>query len=162
MTLRERIRIRAAWDRIWPLIADPVRMADWNPKVVSVDRDSPRTLRPGERFRLLYRMGGRHRASNAEVIECLEPRELVIRHHCVWKSIDRYADERYSLRSSPDTTHLTQEIDITGSGVPFPLQVLAWLIHRVGEPIGKPHLATLKELAEAGDAETPRTGSPHA
>ncbi len=155
MTLRERIRIQAPPERIWPLIADPIRMADWNPRIVSVDRGSPRTLRLGQRFRLIYRMSGRDRASDAEVIECVEPRTLVIRHHYVWKSVDRYADERYHLIPSPGTTRSTQEIDMTGSGVSLWLQVLAWLIHRVGEPVGKPFLATLKELAEAHDLQTP-------
>ena len=155
MTLRERIHIQAPPNRIWPLIADPTRMADWNPKIVSVDRSAPQTLRLGQRFQVVYRMSGRDRASDAEVIDCLEPRELVIRHHYVWKSADRYADERYHLAPSPGTTRLTQEIDMTGSGVPLWLQVLAWLIHRVGEPVGKPYLATLRELAEAGDPRTP-------
>ena len=69
MTLKERIGIDASPRQIWPLLADPLRMAEWNPKLVRVNRRNAGPLRIGERFKAVFVLGKRERESGCEVIE---------------------------------------------------------------------------------------------
>lgn len=167
MTLRERITIQAPPEAVWPWIADPVRVAEWNPKLVAIDRERAGPLRPGERFRDLFRLGGRDRESVCEVIDSREPSELVVRHRPVRWPEDRYVDERCRLHAAGAGTRFTQEIDLSHSGIARLLQLLMWVIHCTGMPVGKRHMESLKELVEnrcdggcAKAAATPSAGHP--
>ena len=147
MILRERVTIRATPESVWPWVADPIRVSQWNPKLIAIDRNAGGPLRLGERFREIYRMSGRDRESNCEVIELDAPYLLVVRHRLV-DPADRFADECYRLQATSDGTRLIQEIDLARSGIAWLFQLLMWFLHTTGTPVGKRYLISLKELVE--------------
>ena len=67
MQLRESTVILADAASVWPFLADPVLQADWNPKLVSIERERSGPVRFGERFEVIYRMSGRENHSRVEV-----------------------------------------------------------------------------------------------
>lgn len=148
MRIRERVTIRAAREEVWPLIADPIRVSEWNPKLISVDREVSGPLRLGERFREMFRMSGRDRETECEVIELQHPSTLGIRHHPAEWPEWRYVDERYRLRTVARGTRLAQELDFSHSGIRWVFQAVMWFIHSTGQTVGKPYLESLREIAE--------------
>ena len=78
MRIRESIVISADAATVWPFLADPVMQAEWNPKVVSIDRERSGPVRFGERFEMIYRMSGRENHSRVEVTVA-QPSERVVR-----------------------------------------------------------------------------------
>jgi hypothetical protein len=123
-------------------------VAEWNPKLLSVERAGAGPLQLGERFGELYRMAGRDRATECEVVELQHPSILVIRHRLAEWSLDRYVLERYRLEQVHGSTRVVQEIDVAQSGISWPMQLLLWILHLTGEPTGTRYLVTLKEIVE--------------
>jgi uncharacterized protein YndB with AHSA1/START domain len=150
MKLRERVTIRGIPEEIWPLIADPAREAEWNPKLIAVDRQVAGPVRLGERFKELFQMGGRDRESDCEIVELEHPSSLVVRHRPAQWTPDRFVYLRYRLQAVSRGTRVVQEIDFTHSGIAWYFQLLMWIIHRTGTTEGKPYLESLKEIVERG------------
>jgi len=148
MTLRESIKVSASMDEIWPFVADPVGQATWNDKIVDVDRTSDLPVRLGEHFGMTYRMSGKDRKSDVEVIACDPPNEVHFRHHYAWKSRGCHADEQYTLRQVGEQVEVTQRIDLTNTGIPWIFRLLIWCISRFGKPAGQSTMERLKEAVE--------------
>ena len=158
MPLCDQIVISAPPDAVWPRIADPVLMAEWNPKLVAIDRDADGPVRLGEHYSALYRMSGRDRESTVEVIACEPPRRLVLRHTFTTNGRTRVAVESYELIPQDDGSRLEQSVDLSQAGIPAPFRLVFGLIHRFGRSAEEPYLERLRALAEDDPREhTPGT-----
>ncbi|NOY43716.1 MAG: hypothetical protein GXP26_18005 [Planctomycetes bacterium] len=147
-TLNESIKVSASLDEIWPFVADPIGQATWNGKVSDVRRESNQPVRLGEWFGVTYRMSGKGRDSEVEVIACDPPREVHFRHHFQWKSRNLQVDERYNLRQQGDQVEVTQRIDLSRAGIPWFFRLLIWLIGRFGKWSEQSSMEKLKEVVE--------------
>jgi hypothetical protein len=148
MRLRQSTIISADAATVWPYLADPVMQADWNPKVVSIDREQSGPVRCGERFEMIYRMSGRNSQSWVEV-RVAQPRERVVFLHRVrHKSVEQVVEESYEISSRGNGVKVVQTIDLTRAGIAWPFRLLIWFINRFGWNTEEPYLERLKRLAE--------------
>jgi len=147
----DRIEILASLEEVWPFIADPVGQATWNEKIVDVCRHSGQAIRLGETFGMTYRMSGRDRKSEVEVVVCDPPNEVHFRHQYRWKSQFRYAIEKYRLQQQGDRVEVTQEIDLSETGISWFFRALIWFISRFGKSVGKSNMERLKEAVEQSE-----------
>ncbi|MDY7092650.1 MAG: SRPBCC family protein [Acidobacteriota bacterium] len=148
MKLRFEVRIAAPPQRVWPWVADPLRMARWNPKLVAIDRAASGELQAGEEYELIYRMSGRDTELRARVELAKPPVELAIR---LWDEAgphERPTVESYRLEARGDGTRLRQEIDLSRTGIPWPARLLMALLSRWGRPRDEPYLERLRRLVE--------------
>lgn len=147
--------VAARPEEVWPLLADPQRMADWHAKLIEVRRSSVGSAYAGERFDATYVMSkkkGRRQQCTTEVLR-LEPwTTLVLRHHFRDKERDRYVDETYQLHARDDgaATRVEHTVDFDGAGMPLWVRGLMWCITRFGEPSGDGVLTPLKNACETG------------
>jgi hypothetical protein len=147
MSLVERIVVAVPPERVWPLIADPVLMAEWNCKIVSLDRSETGPLRRGERLAILYRMSGRERLFKVEVVEMEPMREMTLRH-TFDEEPNHYVLERYSVNARGAGACVEQYLDLRHANVPWLVRVLAALLWRFGWSAGESGLQGLKRVAE--------------
>ena len=149
MRLRETVEIVAAPREVWPFIVDPVLQAGWNPKVISVDRATDGPVALGERFQMIYRMSSKDQLSNVEVIELVPDERLTMRHTVSAHGAEHTVTEAYDLRASGDSTRLTQTLDLSQTGLPWPIRLLIGFITRFGKPVNTPYLDRLKAMIES-------------
>jgi hypothetical protein len=148
MHLSESITISADAITVWPYLADPVLQADWNPKIVSVERDRSGPVRFGERFETIYRMSGRDNLTRVEVTVAQPSERVVFVHRMPGKTKDLVVEESYHLTAVGDGVKVVQMIDLSRAGIPWPFRVLMWLIHRFGWSTEEPYLERLRRLVE--------------
>src|SRR5260221_358984 len=148
MRLRESTIIAADADAVWPFLADPALQADWNPKVVSVERKRSGPVQFGERFEMIYRMSGRDRHTLVEVMELQIAQRVVYFHRINGKSAERIVEEAYEISPDGDGVRVVQTIDLTRAGIPWLLRLFIGLIHRYGWSAEEPYLERLKHLVE--------------
>src|SRR4051812_31941713 len=132
MKLRDSIVVAAKVEKVWPLVADPLLQAQWNSKIVSIDRRLTGAARFGERFEMIYRMSGRDRESKVEVTALEPSQRIVFRHQMTWKSRQQFVEEQYQLEPCNPGVRVTQIIDLRRAGIPWPFRVLIWCIARFG------------------------------
>lgn len=155
MKLRESIDIAAEPIAVWPLVSDPVRMAEWNPKIVAVDRASNQPVRVGERYSMIYTMSGREQTSDVEVVAAQPPVTVTFRNYATPATRPGFVDESYDLTFRGSSTRVVQTIDLRRSGIPWLFRVLMWLIHRYGWSNEASYLERLKRAVENGPEEPP-------
>ena len=150
MTLRDSVFIDALPQDVWPHVADPARAAQWNPKIVNVNRTEEGPLTGGEEYEMEYEMAGRRTPFRATVIELAPPRRLVLRLRQPDWPAHRYVDQAYELTTRRGGTRLRQLVDLRHSGLRWPVRALLWLLDRFGKKTkGKtPYLERLKQLVE--------------
>lgn len=148
MRLHQTILISADASVVWPYLADPLLQADWNPKVVSIDRERFGPVRFGERFEMIYRMSGRENQSRVEVTVAQPPARVVFLHRVVWKSSEQTVEECYEIVSRGSGVKVVQTIDLARAGIPWPFRLLIWFINRFGWNTEEPYLDRLKRLVE--------------
>jgi uncharacterized protein YndB with AHSA1/START domain len=148
MKLRDSIVVAANVQKVWPLVADPVLQADWNRKIVSIDRTRSGLAKFGDRFEMIYRMSGRDRESNVEVIALEPSQRIVFRHQMTWKSRQQFVEEEYRLEPCAGGVRVTQIIDLGRAGIPWPFRALIWFIAHFGHSTEPSYLSRLRELAE--------------
>jgi len=148
MATGDSIEIAASLEEVWPFVADPIGQAVWNEKIVDVRRESDESVRLGETFGMTFRMSGRDRKSEVEVVVCDPPNEVYFRHQYRWKSQSRYAVEKYSLQQRGDRVEVTQEIDMSETGIPWFFRLLIWFLTRFGTPVGPSNMERLKAAVE--------------
>ena len=122
MRLRESAIIAADAPTVWPFLADPVLQADWNPKVISIDRERSGPVQCGERFEMIYRMSGRENQTRVEVTVVQPAQQVVFRHHTTWKSQDQLVEESYEISSHGNGVKVVQTIDLRQAGIPWPFR----------------------------------------
>src|SRR3954462_4138194 len=99
MRLRESTIVAAEASDVWPFLADPVLQADWNPKVVSIDRERSGPVRLGERFEMIYRMSGRENQSRVEVTIAQPAERVAFLHRVKGKFAEQIVEESYEISS---------------------------------------------------------------
>lgn len=149
MQLTSSVRIAAPPDRVWPFVADPLLQAKWNPKLVSIDRDASGPVRQGESFGLIYRMSGRDHDSHVEIPESFFPERVTFAHSFARNGRTCKVTESYRITTVDRGTHVQQTLDMRNAGIPFPLRLLVWFLHRFGRDTEQACLDRLRELAEA-------------
>ena len=147
MAMRESVDIAADAETVWALVADPVRHAEWNEKIISSDRsvDGPVTL--GEKFTMIYRLSGRDRESRVEVVECDPPRRLTLEHRSMWKGREHIVTESCEISDIAYGVTVTTTIDMSRA-LPLWARGLIWFISTFGKPVAEPGLHKLRRLAE--------------
>lgn len=148
MRLRESTIIAADATAVWPLLADPLLQADWNPKIVSIERERAGPVRHGERFEMLYRMGARENLSRVEVTAVQPFERVVFVHRMQGTSGEQVVEEAYEISPHGQSVRLVQTVDLTRAGIPWVAAVVVWVIHRFGRNAEKAYLARLRTLAE--------------
>ena len=147
MRLKQSITICADAAVVWPLIADPVRQADWNDKIVSIDRDRSGPACLGESYEMIYELAGRQRLSRVRVTVCEPPHRVSFLHSTNENSVERSAEEVYEIRPTRDGVQVVQS-NIARMHIPWLLRPLIWFVHRFGWRVGPQPLERLKQLAE--------------
>lgn len=150
MTLVHKTWIAARPADVWPWVADPLRVAEWNPKLVSIDRTRSGPLERDEAYTVIYRMSRRDSEMRA-VVTCEElPHRLEIElRDPEWRQT-RFVVESYHLDEREGGTRVVQRIDLSHSGIAWPWRLLMGLLSRFGTPQGQPYLERLRELVETG------------
>jgi uncharacterized protein YndB with AHSA1/START domain len=159
LRIHESIIIAADADAVWPLIADPVRQADWNGRIVSVDRNRSGPAGQGDRFDMIFRMSGRDRKCRVDVIECDRPNRIAFRYSMTFKDIERIMEVSFDITSQPGGVRVDQ-IDQFTKGIPWLARVVMWLVNRFGWQAEEPHLGRLKKLAEHSHSAASADSSP--
>jgi hypothetical protein len=148
MRLRQSTIISANASAVWPYLADPVLQADWNPKVVSIDRERSGPVRFGERFGMIYRMSGRENQSRVEVTVAQPSECVAFLHRVKWKSAEQIVEESYEISSRGNGVKVVQTINLARAGIPWQFRLLIWFINRFGWNAEQPYLGRLKRLVE--------------
>lgn len=116
---------------VWPWIADPARIALWNPNLERSGAPPPDRLREGTTYGARYRMSRRGVDVQATVEVWDPPRRLAVRYR--WGPTS-WALERSRLDPVRGGTRLTRIVEIRDPRMPWPARVLAGLLMRFGRP----------------------------
>ena len=155
MVLTHSTVIRATRERVWALVADPHRQAEWNPKVRVTRRSRTGPAHGGELFSIVGRLGGREQPGDVETLLADAPSHARFRHAVDYNGSRSIAVESYDLVEHRDGVRVTQTIDLTDARIPLFFRVVIRLITLFGRPVGEDPLARLKTLAEENeDART--------
>src|SRR6185295_18121944 len=107
----EQIDIAAPVEVVWPLVADPVRMATWQPKIASVTPITAGEPRVGARYRIVFRMNRREQPFNSTIEKFESPVRVVLLHE---GHKDRRVRETFDLAPTEGgQTNLRHEIDLS-------------------------------------------------
>jgi uncharacterized protein YndB with AHSA1/START domain len=148
MKIRESIDVDAPAEEVWPLIADPRRMAAWHQKLVTVERSALGPVRLGDRFRTTYVMSGRRQQASTEVIRCQPPIELTLRHYFTIRGRQHYVEESYDVVQQGWASRIDQAVDFREAGMPWGVRQLVRLVAWFGRAVGPGVLEPLKQAAE--------------
>ena len=149
MILKDSILVSAQREDVWPFVADPVGMASWNSNIVVVERDSDEPVHLGEEFDMVFRLSAAHdHESQVEVVVCRPPREVQYRHNYVYKGRNRSAEEQYQLEQQGSQVLVTQAIDLSNAGIPWPFRLLMRFISKFGTTQGMTSMEKLKVQVE--------------
>ena len=155
MLIRQSIRIAAAPEIIWNLVADPVLQANWNCAVVAVDRPRSGPVQVGERYAMIYAVNGQDRPCQIEVLASLRPQRVVFCNQMTWKNTTRIVEEAYDISPDRAGSRVVQSVDLSRAAIPWFARAIIWLLSRLGYRVGPDPLQKLKRLAEAPVAPAP-------
>lgn len=147
--LREKIFIDGLKPpEVWPFLADPQWMQQWNAKLSGVSRGRQGVLLRGERFEMRYTIGGRQRSMTATVEECMPERRLAITHRQADWPPGRCVRESYELLGQDEGTLIRHALDVRQSGLPLWARLLIRVIGWLGTPTETGPLEKLKAMLE--------------
>ena len=144
MKLRESIEVPAFPEQVWAMIADPDTWPGWNPKIQTVRRDRKGLAQVGEQFHANFKMRGRELPSNVEVLQLDPYVHLLLRQSYDYQQRIRSVEVTFDLTAKANGVRLTQTVDLSRTGIWWPLRLLIALIHRFGRPSGKGPLDELQ------------------
>ena len=147
LSIRESTTLAAPPEAVWTVLEAPRRRGEWNEKIVRVERHRAGPAAVGERYTLRYRLGGRERDMEAEVVAYEPPRVLTVREREPREpDPDRAVVLSWRLEPTASGTRITQEVDVTHAPMPLAVKLVMWLVARIGKPRGATVVATLAEL----------------
>ncbi len=149
--LRDTIDLPSAPESVWPFLAEPHRWPDWNPKVVQVEGSSERGVLPGQRFWATHRLGTRQRRLLVEVAEVDEPRRLRFVSALESAPARGGGEESWEIERRAGGCRVRHRVSLSGIGMPLPIRVLAWALHRFGRPVGPTVLEALGRVIAAAE-----------
>jgi uncharacterized protein YndB with AHSA1/START domain len=144
MKLHESIEIPARPEQVWALISDPETWPGWNPRIQTVRRDRNGALVLGEQFHATFKISVRDVPSSFEVLELDPNRRLVFRQRYDDRLRVRWVDVTFGLTATSGGVRVTQTVDLSCSGIWWPLRLLIACIHRFGRPSGNGPLDELR------------------
>ena len=147
MKLIDKQRISAAPDTIWQIIHDPGNMPAWNHKCVT--SETPAEIAAGATFQAAFQMRpGAERGDMLGEIIAIKTHELIHfrftgdLHGCV-----SVTDEILNLVPQKDGDTLIEHVvDISRSGIPKWVQVIACLLNKFGRKAGEGPLDHIEDL----------------
>lgn len=155
MHIKQQVLIDADPEKVWGLVENPENHSLWNPKVKGTNLISHGKRRVGYRYRITFSMRGRDNEMEAEIREYDPPRRLVTdmknRFYTDANALERRFEEVYQLITEGDKTLLIQTITIDNAGINLFLRLVIALVLKIGKPVGKEYLVTLKEIIEGND-----------
>jgi len=145
--MREEIDIAAEPHVIWPFVADPMRMGEWQPKISSVAPITAGEARVGARYRIVFRMSRREQPFNTTIEVFEPPARMVLLHEGL---NDRRVRETFDLLAEAHGhTRLLHRIDLSESGIPWYWKPVIAFITRFGQSQGDGPLEHLKRQVES-------------
>lgn len=147
MTLRDRTCINASPERVWEILADPSLMELWNPKCVRCEANDDRA-RVGLRFQATFRLRGPEHPMACEVTNCTPPELITFRYVGDALRAGGYVEETFRLQPAGEGTDISHAVDLSRSGLPWMVRVLAKLLSVIGRQQSKSSLDCIRELAE--------------
>lgn len=150
--LTSRVAIRATPARVWRVVGDPGMLPRWNGNFRSVAAHTPGAPSAGSRYVVTVRFGGRESVADLEIDEYEPLHRMVTVMRGGRLPAGRFVRETIEIDGDrdPQIVYLTQRVDLRHSGIPLLWRALMTLIHRVGRPVGTPHLRVLGLLVEQG------------
>lgn len=146
MILRDKTTIDAPASVIWEFLKDPGMMMYWNSKCVLCE-SSEDLVRVGLIYSATFSMGARSQHVTCTVIACEPDRQLKIRYTGLIDKPNSYVDETFFLESSSDDrTRIRHHVDLTHSGLPWIIRVIAKILDTFGTKQGKSSLDALTDL----------------
>ncbi len=155
MRISAKTRVTAPIDRVWSLVADPVRALDYMSGTTRWEVASESSTGVGAKYRILFQVGSAEVGGLVEVVEFAPPYELA------WTSLTGVDQRgRWRLRALPGgltAIELRLAYGVAGSGLP------GWVAKRVAAPAIRSHvrrsvqqLGRLVEYEQLRDAAAQR------
>ncbi|MGB0371930.1 MAG: SRPBCC family protein [Opitutales bacterium] len=135
MKLVEKKEIKATPEMVWEIIHDPGNMPAWNHKCVF--SESPPEIKEGAVFQVSYQMSREKTDMRGEIVQ-YKPNAL-IRFRYSGEVNGKPSEAEEILEIEPIGTNavlVSNTVDISKSGLPRWVQVLAWLLSRFGRKAG--------------------------
>ncbi|HAI10148.1 MAG TPA: hypothetical protein DCM28_00475 [Phycisphaerales bacterium] len=146
MILRDKQNIEAPASVIWEFLKDPGMMMYWNPKCDTCESDEDQ-VRVGLTYSATFSMGSRPQKVTCTVIACEPDRQLKIRYSGLIDKPNSYVDETFFLEPlSADRTHIRHHVNLTHSGLPWIIRVIAKIIDTLGTKKGNSSLDAISDL----------------
>jgi len=144
MKFVETIQIPAPADVVWPFVNDPVRIAEWNSKLLSIDRQRSGPVSAGEEFSILFGMGsGKQTLCRTVVTDLAFPERVTYDYRSMWKRFEQHTSETFQIEPTSAGVKVIHTVRFIRTGIPWYWQVVIWLIKTLGKPTGEPFLQPL-------------------
>lgn len=142
--MKDHADIPVSPEALWPYVADPLLMARWNSKLVSIDRQKTGPVTCGERYDELRQMGGKERLFHVEVADVLPGQKVTYRQ--TMDGQNGYALETFSLSHRRGGTRITQHVDLSHGRVSVVVRMLIAVLHTLGRPVEEKMLDRLRRV----------------
>ena len=148
--LQDRIVVQAETARVWEVLGDLSLMPLWNPKCHGIDADAAPSG-AGSRYEAVFRMNGRESRAVCEILDYTPLRILRIRYSGGPLKNGACVDETFVLTAESGRTRITDSVDFSRAGLPWPVRAIMRFLHAFGASAGPSSLDNLRTLVE--DAE---------
>ncbi len=141
MKFVETILIPAPADVVWPFLVDPERLAEWNAKLLSIDRDRSGPVADGEEFDMLFSQGrGKQLLCRTTVADIVPNQRITYGYRSRWKASEQLTSETYEIRPKSSGVKVVHTVRFLRTYIPWYWLALLWFIKTFGTPIGQPFL----------------------
>ena len=153
MILKIKIEISVPPKKLWGVIADPVRIMSWNPKIRTVIPVTLGEPTAGSQYRIRYRLISGKGNYAGELMEFNKPAQCVL--HLKGENLPArgYIQGIYQISEKRNGCLLTQTILIDQAGILFPRSLHIRLRHLLGANSARHYLRKLKKLAESSETD---------
>lgn len=148
MIIKNKIRLSVPPEHIWGLIADPMIMKTWNPRIMAVVPITPGNPQPNSQYRIRYKLASRESNFLAEILEYEDLERFAL--HLSGGNLPKkgFIQEIYEVMQDSRGTLLKQTVLVEKSGMNIARRLSLRMRNIIGATSGKRYLTLLKELAE--------------